>query len=132
MMICRIDWEQIDPNGRAVLVTGCDSGFGHHLAKYLHRLGFHVFAGCLLAGDGQGAQMLRQMERHSDRLHILALDITSEASVQQAVSYVMQHLPPGGLWALVNNAGIGGHGYIEWTSLATYEKVQTFPLMRRD
>ena len=70
---------------------------------------------------------MRQMERHSGRLHVLLLDITNEASVQQVVRYVMQHLPPGGLWALVNNAGIGGHGYIEWwTSLAIYQKVQTF------
>ena len=69
---------------------------------------------------------MRQMERHSGRLHVLLLDITNEASVQQVVRYVLQHLPPGGLWALVNNAGIGGHGYIEWTSLAIYQKVQTF------
>ena len=34
--------------GKAVFVTGCDSGFGHALAKHLHKLGFTVFAGCLL------------------------------------------------------------------------------------
>lgn len=34
--------------GKAVLITGCDSGFGHALAKHLHTLGFTVFAGCLL------------------------------------------------------------------------------------
>lgn len=34
--------------GKAVLVTGCDCGFGHALAKHLHKLGFTVFAGCLL------------------------------------------------------------------------------------
>ncbi len=34
--------------GKAVLITGCDSGFGHELAKHLHKLGFTVFAGCLL------------------------------------------------------------------------------------
>jgi len=33
--------------GKAVLVTGCDGGFGHALAKHLHELGFTVFAGCL-------------------------------------------------------------------------------------
>nr|P86198.1 RecName: Full=D-beta-hydroxybutyrate dehydrogenase, mitochondrial; AltName: Full=3-hydroxybutyrate dehydrogenase; Short=BDH [Mesocricetus auratus] len=32
----------------AVLVTGCDSGFGFSLAKHLHSKGFLVFAGCLL------------------------------------------------------------------------------------
>lgn len=34
--------------GKAVFITGCDSGFGHALAKHLHKLGFTVFAGCLL------------------------------------------------------------------------------------
>lgn len=34
--------------GKAVLITGCDSGFGHALAKHLHTLGFTVFAGCFL------------------------------------------------------------------------------------
>ncbi|CAJ0966758.1 unnamed protein product, partial [Ranitomeya imitator] len=33
---------------KAVLVTGCDSGFGFSLAKHLHGKGFTVFAGCLL------------------------------------------------------------------------------------
>lgn len=35
--------------GKAVLITGCDKGFGHALAKLLHTKGFTVFAGCLLA-----------------------------------------------------------------------------------
>lgn len=34
--------------GKAVLITGCDKGFGHALAKRLHAEGFTVFAGCLL------------------------------------------------------------------------------------
>lgn len=34
--------------GKAVLITGCDSGFGFALSKHLHKLGFTVFAGCLL------------------------------------------------------------------------------------
>lgn len=31
-----------------MLITGCDKGFGHALAKCLHAKGFTVFAGCLL------------------------------------------------------------------------------------
>ncbi|XP_055959275.1 retinol dehydrogenase 7-like [Patella vulgata] len=33
--------------GKYVLVTGCDSGFGHLLAKRLDGLGLHVIAACL-------------------------------------------------------------------------------------
>lgn len=32
---------------RAVLITGCDSGFGFDLAKHLHAKGFIIYAGCL-------------------------------------------------------------------------------------
>lgn len=38
----------LQAQGKAVLITGCDGGFGHALAKHLHKLGFTVFAGCLL------------------------------------------------------------------------------------
>ncbi|PNJ01956.1 BDH1 isoform 13, partial [Pongo abelii] len=39
----------VEPVGsKAVLVTGCDSGFGFSLAKHLHSKGFLVFAGCLM------------------------------------------------------------------------------------
>ena len=39
----------VDPVGsKAVLITGCDSGFGFSLAKHLHSEGFLVFAGCLM------------------------------------------------------------------------------------
>nr|KAF6477184.1 3-hydroxybutyrate dehydrogenase 1 [Molossus molossus] len=41
--------DTVNPVGsKALLVTGCDSGFGFSLAKHLHSKGFLVFAGCLL------------------------------------------------------------------------------------
>lgn len=43
-MIC----SHLQVKGKSVFITGCDSGFGHALAKHLHKLGFTVFAGCLL------------------------------------------------------------------------------------
>ena len=33
--------------GRYVVITGCDSGFGHETAHRLDTLGTHVIAGCL-------------------------------------------------------------------------------------
>ncbi|XP_035232726.1 retinol dehydrogenase 7-like [Stegodyphus dumicola] len=44
------DWKprkHLSPNGKAVFITGCDTGFGNALARRLDRLGLHVFAGCL-------------------------------------------------------------------------------------
>ncbi|XP_050714703.1 D-beta-hydroxybutyrate dehydrogenase, mitochondrial-like [Eriocheir sinensis] len=114
---------QVSTKGRAVLITGCDTGFGLGLALHLHRLGFRVFAGCLLAdGHGKGAESLRKVR--SDRLHVLQLDVTSQGQVQKAVKEVKKLLPEGEeLWGLVNNAGLATYGEVEWAQMETLRKV---------
>ncbi|NXI37971.1 BDH protein, partial [Galbula dea] len=110
----------LDPAGRAVLITGCDSGFGHLLALRLHRLGFTVFAGCLCPG-GEGAQRL-QREAGAGRLRVLRLDVTRSRDVLAAKELVLSHLPERGFWGLVNNAGISTFGETGWLSMEKYEK----------
>ncbi|KAM4771821.1 D-beta-hydroxybutyrate dehydrogenase, mitochondrial-like [Rhinophrynus dorsalis] len=110
--------------GKAVLITGCDKGFGFALAKHLHSLGFTVFAGCLLKDkNGDGAQELQRIE--SDRMRVLQLNVCSEEEVTKAVEYVKQHLqnPEKGLWGVVNNAGIATFGEVEFSSIDTYKMV---------
>lgn len=82
-----------DGRGYAVVVTGCDSGFGHQLARLLDQKGFLVFAGCLFP-DGSGAQSLRQQS--SGNLKVLKMDVTSDADVEQARKTVLQNLPEKG------------------------------------
>ncbi|XP_072713551.1 D-beta-hydroxybutyrate dehydrogenase, mitochondrial-like isoform X2 [Ciconia boyciana] len=84
----------LEPAGRAVLITGCDSGFGHLLALRLHRLGFTVFAGCLCP-DGEGARRL-QREAAGGRLRVLRLDVTRARDVLAAKELVLSHLPERG------------------------------------
>lgn len=114
---------EISPAKKAVLVTGCDSGFGHAVALQLDKLGFRVFAGCLQAdAGGQGAKDLR--EKGSDRLHVIQLDITSNDQISKAVEYVRKTLPEDEVfWGLVNNAGIALKGAAEWVPLESYRKV---------
>ncbi|XP_041331543.1 D-beta-hydroxybutyrate dehydrogenase, mitochondrial-like isoform X2 [Pyrgilauda ruficollis] len=77
--------------GKAVLITGCDKGFGHALAKCLHAKGFTVFAGCLLMDEnGDGARELRNMK--SDRMKVLQMDVCSDQEVAQAVDFVKRTL----------------------------------------
>ncbi|XP_014821894.1 PREDICTED: D-beta-hydroxybutyrate dehydrogenase, mitochondrial-like isoform X2 [Calidris pugnax] len=87
----------LEPAGRAVLITGCDSGFGHLLALRLHRLGFTVFAGCLCPG-GDGARRLQREEAAagSGRLRVLRLDVTRDRDVLAAKELVLSHLPERG------------------------------------
>ncbi|XP_073482432.1 D-beta-hydroxybutyrate dehydrogenase, mitochondrial-like [Aquarana catesbeiana] len=109
--------------GKAVLITGCDKGFGFALAKHLHKLGFKVFAGCLLKDkNGEGAQELEKLQ--SNRMKVLQMNVCSDEEVAHAVEFVKEHLedPEKGLWGLVNNSGIATFGEVEFTSLDTYKE----------
>ncbi|XP_041794455.1 estradiol 17-beta-dehydrogenase 2 [Chelmon rostratus] len=88
---------------RAVLVTGCDSGFGHVLAKRLSEMGVMVFAG-VLDVNGAGAQQLR--EPGSENLQVLQLDVTDSTQIETAHRYICAQVADTGLWGLVNNAGV--------------------------
>ncbi|XP_068438801.1 11-beta-hydroxysteroid dehydrogenase type 2 [Clinocottus analis] len=90
-------------HGKAVLITGCDSGFGNAMAKHLDAIGFEVFATVLnLSGDGA-----RELQRTcSARLTLLQVDITQPQQVQQALLDTEAKLGLKGLWGLVNNAGV--------------------------
>uniref|UniRef100_A0A674J734 Retinol dehydrogenase 5 n=1 Tax=Terrapene triunguis TaxID=2587831 RepID=A0A674J734_9SAUR len=66
-----------------VFITGCDSGFGHMLAKRLDRKGFRVLAGCLTQ---KGADNLQRTSSAS--LRATLLDVTSSESIQRAAAWV--------------------------------------------
>ncbi|XP_050388748.1 retinol dehydrogenase 7 [Patella vulgata] len=103
-----------------VLVTGCDSGFGHLLAKRLDGLGFHVIAACL---KQDAAAELKK--KSSERLQTLQLNVTSEDDIKTALTKVKSILPPNkGLWAVVNNAGVGGgFGTVECLNRKDYTDI---------
>ncbi|XP_077427229.1 D-beta-hydroxybutyrate dehydrogenase, mitochondrial-like isoform X1 [Vanacampus margaritifer] len=84
---------EVEGHGSAVLITGCDSGFGYELARCLNHKGFVVFAGCLFP-LGMGAQNLARQS--SGNLKILKLDVTSDEDVQQAKKIVEENLPEKG------------------------------------
>ncbi|XP_075719186.1 retinol dehydrogenase 7-like [Rhinoderma darwinii] len=110
-----------DPRGRAVLITGCDSGFGNLLARRLLDMGFTVFAACLFP-DGEGAQALIT---HScpGQVKVVRLDVTSDKEIEQVKQYVQENLPDKGLCGLVNNAGICMWGMVEWQTIEKYQRV---------
>ncbi|XP_062923209.1 17-beta-hydroxysteroid dehydrogenase type 2-like isoform X3 [Mobula hypostoma] len=82
---------------------GCDSGFGHALAKYLDELGFTVFAGVLFL-NGPGAQDLKRYG--SDRLTVLQMDVTNSQQISQSFESVKAQVEDKGIWGIVNNAGV--------------------------
>jgi NAD(P)-dependent dehydrogenase (short-subunit alcohol dehydrogenase family) len=81
-------------NKKIALVTGASSGIGEATAKRLTQAGFKVY-GTSRRGATSG-------RREYD---MLALDVTSDASVQTAVASLMQQ--EGRIDLLINNAGFG-------------------------
>ncbi|KAH7939190.1 hypothetical protein HPB52_008132 [Rhipicephalus sanguineus] len=81
----------VEPKGKAVLVTGCDTGFGHHAAKRFADDGFTVFAGCLNA-TCDGAKDLAKRSN----VRVLQLDITKEEQVEKALETVTANLGSNG------------------------------------
>ncbi|OWF35222.1 17-beta-hydroxysteroid dehydrogenase type 6-like [Mizuhopecten yessoensis] len=108
------------PTGKAVIITGCDSGFGNSLARRLDKLGFKVFAGCL-APDRKGATQLE--EDSGGRIQVVELNVTDDQHVRCAVRFVKQNLGDHTLWACVNNAGIAVFQEIEWCSVIQFQQI---------
>lgn len=79
--------------GKAVVVTGCDSGFGKGVAtKLASKFGFHVFA-CCYSTETKGYKELQELSKTSKgKLDLLLLDVTSDESVQAAFEFVKQNL----------------------------------------
>ncbi|XP_059575299.1 retinol dehydrogenase 7-like isoform X2 [Alligator mississippiensis] len=102
-----------------VFITGCDSGFGHLLAKQLDGRGLRVLAACLTE---QGAERLQQ--ETSGRLQTVILDVTKSDSIAAAAAWVKGQVGDRGLWGLVNNAGIRDPaGPNEFLSKADFTRV---------
>ena len=93
-----------------ILVTGASTGIGEACAIRLDRLGHRVFAGVRREEDGT-----RLKEQISERLVPVLLDITDPEQVDAAVELIKAEA--GQLHGLVNNAGIGRGGPLEYLPL---------------
>ena len=90
LVLWLLDRSTLNPIGRYVLITGCDTGFGNMLAKSLDHKGCHVFATCLTP---QGADALKKST--SDRLEVVLMDVMSSESIKSAFMEVQGRLPKG-------------------------------------
>jgi len=109
------DVRWIQPGGKVVYITGCDSGFGKAAAIALADAGFTVCAGCL---NPENCQDLST----SPNIRVLDLDVSDEAKVRKCADFVEEICGQKGLWALYNNAGFATAGEIEWNPLDIYQR----------
>lgn len=94
---------------KAVVITGASSGIGRACALHLAARGFRVFAGVRKAKD---ADALRA--EGGDAVVPLEIDVTVGATIEAAAASVRAALEGRGLDGLVNNAGIGTVGPVEY------------------
>src|SRR5262245_41580398 len=96
----------------AVLVTGASTGIGRATALLLDERGYRVFAGV------RQEDHARELSKHgSDRLTPITLDVTKADQIEVARDQVFEAVGTEGLVGLINNAGVGGGGPIEFMSL---------------
>jgi NAD(P)-dependent dehydrogenase (short-subunit alcohol dehydrogenase family) len=94
---------------KTALITGCSSGFGLETARYFLDRDWKVIATMRTPRE--------DILPRSERVRVLALDVTDSESVRQAVATA------GPIDVLVNNAGIGMLGALEGTSIETAREI---------
>ncbi|MEO5793988.1 MAG: SDR family oxidoreductase [Rhodoferax sp.] len=94
---------------QTVLITGCSSGFGLETAKYFLERDWRVIATMRTPRE--------DILPRSDRLQVIALDVTDAQSIRQAIQAA------GPIDVLVNNAGIGLLGVVETSDMALNREI---------
>ncbi|SDA49685.1 SDR family oxidoreductase [Mesorhizobium qingshengii] len=103
---------------KTILITGCSSGYGLETARYFLAKQWNVIATMRTPRE--------EILPRSEKLRILSLDVTDEASIAQAMKAA------GPIDVLVNNAGIGVVGAFEATPMSHIRKLfdtNTFGVM---
>lgn len=101
-----------EANDKTVLITGTSTGIGRAAALHLDALGFRVFGTVRSEEDKEALRAAA-----SSSLRTLLLDVSNAASLARAQEKLEQELGDQGLWGLVNNAGIGFTGPLEFVPL---------------
>jgi NAD(P)-dependent dehydrogenase (short-subunit alcohol dehydrogenase family) len=89
---------------KSVLITGCSSGIGFHVANTLKDRGYRIFASARKSND---VEELKQLGLES-----VQLDLANSASIDSALDFVLE-ATGGELYGLFNNGAFGIVGAVE-------------------
>lgn len=101
------------PSPRHVVISGASTGIGFACAIDLAAAGMVVHAGVRREEDARRLSDAAAARSVGDRVRPVLLDVTSERSITQARDAITAQLPGGGLYALINNAGVVVAGPLE-------------------
>jgi NAD(P)-dependent dehydrogenase (short-subunit alcohol dehydrogenase family) len=88
---------------KSVLVTGASTGIGRNLAETLANNGYHVYAGARKDTDLAALNAIANITA-------VRLDVTKQDEIDAVVALIEKN--GSGLYALVNNAGLGSGGAV--------------------
>lgn len=94
---------------QAILITGSSTGIGRATAVLLHQLDYRVYAGVRRPSD---AESLRSA---APGIEPVLLDVAKAEDIRSVAARLAEELP-GGLFALINNAGINYNTAFEYAS----------------
>jgi NAD(P)-dependent dehydrogenase (short-subunit alcohol dehydrogenase family) len=104
--------------GMVAVVTGSSSGIGYETVLALARNGFTTFA--TIRNLGKAGQIESVASKEKLPIHVVQLDVTDDASVQNAIQEVLKKA--GRIDVVVNNAAYGLTGAFEDLSI---EEIKT-------
>lgn len=97
---------------KSILITGTSTGIGRNLAETLAKNGYHVYAGVRNEKDYEALNAI-------DNITAVRMDVTIQSEVNAAVAFIQSQGT--GLYAVVNNAGIGNFGKVIEADLSDHE-----------
>ncbi len=103
---------------KTAVITGCSSGIGRACTQRLVGEGFRIFAGVRRPEDGE-----KLKTEIGPNLIPIIVEVTDAESIQAAAIEVEGKLNGSGLGALVNVAGIGSSGPLEFVTPADLRHV---------
>ncbi len=105
--------------GKVALISGGARGIGAATARLFAQEGARVIVGDVLEPEGRALEA--ELTTQGAQAAFVPLDVTREPDWERAVAAAVSRF--GALNALVNNAGIGGAGRVEDTTLEEWHRV---------
>ncbi|XP_048829288.1 C-factor-like [Brienomyrus brachyistius] len=109
---------------RSVLVTGASRGIGLQIVKDLAKKTERPALIIATARSPAAAEELQRVAKESSGVHVVTLDVTSQASIDAAVEEVSSLLGAEGLNCLINNAAV--HKATDLEMVTAEEMLKTF------
>lgn len=111
------------PHRGHVLITGASTGIGRSTALHLASLGFNVFAGVRRDTDARSIESEGATAASGGgAVRGLSIDVADAALIATAFDTIRGLVSDQGLLGLVNNAGIGVAGPIEFVSIDEWRR----------